>query len=133
MNTLIDKSQIAAKVRLIFHEKLGVDEAKSDIQTHPYITTSGSIPSMSSKRSWPIEKEFGIKISDEDAEKLTTFGAVSRLCHPSCPLKIQNRPTYRLTSTRQSLHPSPSKPSDSSCGFIRILKAIFIRKKDCCK
>ncbi|HET6255558.1 MAG TPA: acyl carrier protein [Puia sp.] len=75
MNTLIDKSQIAAKVKQIFHEKLGVDEA--NLTPNVSFSNDLGLDSLDILETFmAIEKEFGIKISDEDAEKLTTPGAV---------------------------------------------------------
>jgi acyl carrier protein len=76
MNTLIDKSQIAAKVKLIFHEKLGVDEATLT-PTASFSNDLGLDSLDVIETFMAIEKEFGIKIGDEDAEKLTTFGTVT--------------------------------------------------------
>jgi acyl carrier protein len=76
MNTLVDKSQIAAKVKLIFHEKLGVDEANLTPNASLYHDLGlDSLDVLETLMA--IEKEFGVKIGDEDAEKLTTFGAVT--------------------------------------------------------
>jgi|HubBroStandDraft_2_1064218.scaffolds.fasta_scaffold1546598_1 acyl carrier protein len=75
MNTLIDKSQIAAKVKMIFHEKLGVDEA--NLTPNASLYNDLGLDSLDVLETFmAIEKEFGIKIGDEDAEKLTNFGAV---------------------------------------------------------
>jgi acyl carrier protein len=76
MNTMIDKSQIAAKVRTIFHEKLGVEE--SILTSDKSLYNDLGLDSLDLLETlMAIEKEFGIKITDEDAEKLTTFGAVT--------------------------------------------------------
>ncbi len=75
MNTLIDKSPIAAKVKTIFHEKLGVDEA--NLTPNASLYNDLGLDSLDVLETlMAIEKEYGIKIGDEDAEKLTTFGAV---------------------------------------------------------
>jgi acyl carrier protein len=75
MNTLVDKSQIAAKVKLIFHEKLGVDEA--NLTPNASLYNDLGLDSLDVLETFmAIEKEFGIRIGDEDAEKLTTFGTV---------------------------------------------------------
>jgi acyl carrier protein len=76
MNTMIDKSQIAAKVRTIFQEKLGLDE--SLLTSDKSLYNDLGLDSLDLLETlMAIEKEFGIKITDEDAEKLTTFGAVT--------------------------------------------------------
>jgi acyl carrier protein len=76
MNTLIDKSRVAAKVKQIFHEKLGVDEA--NLTANASLDNDLGLDSLDVLETlMAIEKEFGIKIGDEDAEKLTTFGAIT--------------------------------------------------------
>lgn len=76
MNTMIDKSQVAAKIKTIFHEKLGVDE--SNLTSRATLYDDLGLDSLDVLETlMAIEKEFGIKIGDEDAEKLTTFGAVT--------------------------------------------------------
>lgn len=75
MNTMIDKSQIAAKVKLIFHEKLGV-EATSLTPSASFSNDLGLDSLDVLETFMALEKEFGIKIGDEDAEKLTTLGSV---------------------------------------------------------
>jgi acyl carrier protein len=76
MNTIVDKSQIAARIRTIFHEKLGVDE--SALVGKASFSNDLGLDSLDVLETFmALEKEFGLKISDEDAEKLTTFGAVT--------------------------------------------------------
>jgi acyl carrier protein len=76
MNTIVDKSQIAARIRTIFHEKLGVDESalvgKASFSNDLGLDSLDVLETLMA-----LEKEFGLKINDEDAEKLTTFGAVT--------------------------------------------------------
>ncbi|HEV3414791.1 MAG TPA: acyl carrier protein [Puia sp.] len=75
MNTLVDKSQIAGKVKTIFHEKLGVEE--SNLTPTASLYNDLGLDSLDVLETFmAIEKEFGIRIGDEDAEKLTTFGTV---------------------------------------------------------
>jgi acyl carrier protein len=75
MNTLVDKSQIAAKVKLIFREKLGVED--TNLTPTASLYNDLGLDSLDVLETFmAIEKEFGIKITDEDAEKLTTFGSV---------------------------------------------------------
>lgn len=72
---MIDQSQIAAKVKLIFHEKLGVEE--TSLTPSASFTDDLGLDSLDVLETFmAIEKEFGIKIGDEDAEKLTTVGSV---------------------------------------------------------
>ena len=75
MNTIVDKSQIAAKIRMIFHEKLGVEE--SSLVSSASFANDLGLDSLDVLETFmALEKEFSIKIGDEDAEKLTTVGAV---------------------------------------------------------
>jgi acyl carrier protein len=76
MNTIIiDKSGIAAKVRAIIVEKLGVEETA--LTDNAAFTGDLGLDSLDVLETlMAMEKEFGIKITDEDAEKLTTVGSV---------------------------------------------------------
>jgi acyl carrier protein len=75
MNTIVDKSGIAAKVRTIFSEKLGLEQ--SAMIPSASFTNDLGLDSLDVIETFmALEKEFGIKISDEDAEKLTTVGSV---------------------------------------------------------
>lgn len=75
MNTIVDKSQVVARVKTIFHEKLGVDEG--DLAASTSLYNDLGLDSLDVLETFmAIEKEYGIKIADEDAEKLTTFGSV---------------------------------------------------------
>jgi acyl carrier protein len=72
---MIDKSQIAAKVKLIFHEKLGVEQ--TSLTPSASFSNDLGLDSLDVLETFmALEKEFGIKIGDEDAEKLTTLGSV---------------------------------------------------------
>jgi acyl carrier protein len=75
MNTGIDKSGIAARVRTIIVEKLGVDEARLK-DTASFANDLGLDSLDVLETLTAMEKEFGIKITDEDAERLTTVGSV---------------------------------------------------------
>ena len=75
MSTITDKSRTAARVRTIIVEKLGVEE--------PALTEKAAFAGDLGLDSLDVletlmamEKEFNIKITDEDAEKLTTVGSV---------------------------------------------------------
>ncbi|HXD79644.1 MAG TPA: acyl carrier protein [Puia sp.] len=75
MNTLVDKSQIVAKVKLTFHEKLGVEE--SALTPNASFSNDLGLDSLDVLETFmALEKEFGIRISDEELEKLTSVGAV---------------------------------------------------------
>jgi len=76
MNTTVNKSEIVAKVRSIFHEKLGVEE--STLVPNASFSNDLGLDSLDVFETFmALEKEFGIKIADEDAEKLTTVGSVT--------------------------------------------------------
>jgi acyl carrier protein len=76
MNTVVDKrSGVAAKVKTIFHEKLGADE--SALSDNASFSNDLGLDSLDVLETFmELEKQFGIKISDEEAEKLTTVGSV---------------------------------------------------------
>lgn len=75
MNTIIDKSGIATRVRAIIVEKLGVEETKfADNASFASDLGLDSLDVLETMMA--LEKEFGIKITDEDAEKLATVGSV---------------------------------------------------------
>ena len=69
------QSQIAAKIRTIFHDKLGVED-NALVETASFSNDLGLDSLDVLETFMEIEKVFGIKINDEDAEKLTTVGSV---------------------------------------------------------
>jgi acyl carrier protein len=76
MNTLTNKkSGIAARVKTIIHEKLGVEESAL-VDTASFSTDLGLDSLDVLEAFMEMEKAFSIKISDEEAEKLTTVGSV---------------------------------------------------------
>ncbi len=76
MNTVVDrKTDIANRVKTILHEKLGVDTA-SLVDTARFSDDLGLDSLDVLETFMAMEKEFNIKITDEDAEKLTTVGSV---------------------------------------------------------
>jgi acyl carrier protein len=75
MNTIVDKSGIAAKIRTIFHEKLGVEES-SLVPSASFANDLGLDSLDVLETFMALEKEFNLKIGDEEAEKLTTVGSV---------------------------------------------------------
>jgi len=76
MNTVVSKqSKIADKIKTIIHEKLGVDEAAL-VDTAAFSSDLGLDSLDVLETFMALEKEFSIKISDEEAEKLTTVGSV---------------------------------------------------------
>lgn len=76
MSTLASKKTgIAARVRTIIHEKLGVDESAL-VETASFSTDLG-LDSLDLLEAFvEMEKAFKIRIPDEAAEKLTTVGSV---------------------------------------------------------
>ena len=76
MDTALSKrSGIPARVRTIFHEKLGV-EGSALVDSASFSNDLG-LDSLDVLETFTVlEKEFNVKIGDEDAEKLTTVGAV---------------------------------------------------------
>ncbi len=77
MNTIVDKSRIAGKIRAIIVEKLGVEAPK--LKDTASFTDDLGLDSLDVLETFTtIEKEFDIKIADEEAEKLTTVGSVIR-------------------------------------------------------
>ncbi|HXB92301.1 MAG TPA: acyl carrier protein [Puia sp.] len=75
MNAIVDKSRIAGKIRAIIVEKLGVEAPK--LKDTASFTDDLGLDSLDVLETFTtIEKEFDIKISDEEAEKLTTVGSV---------------------------------------------------------
>ncbi len=76
MNSVISKkTAVAARIRTIIHEKLGVEESKL-IDTASFSSDLGLDSLDVLETFMTLEKEFNLKIDDEDAEKLTTVGAV---------------------------------------------------------
>lgn len=76
MNSVISKNPtIQARVKTIIHEKLGVDEAA--MSDNASFTNDLGLDSLDVLETlMALEKEFGLKISDEEAGKLTTVGSV---------------------------------------------------------
>ncbi|HZE86136.1 MAG TPA: acyl carrier protein [Puia sp.] len=75
MSTLINNPEIAEKVRAIMLDKLEVEE--SALADNASFTNDLGLDSLDVLETFmEIEKRFGIKIPDEDAEKLTTPGSL---------------------------------------------------------
>jgi acyl carrier protein len=75
MNTVVNKSETIAKIKTIIIEKLGVEE--SALSNNATFTNDLGLDSLDVLETFmEFEKEFSIKITDEDAEKLTTVGSV---------------------------------------------------------
>jgi acyl carrier protein len=76
MNATVSKhDKIAAKIKTIIHEKLGVEESAL-VDTAAFSSDLGLDSLDVLETFMALEKEFSIKIGDEDAEKLTTVGSV---------------------------------------------------------
>jgi acyl carrier protein len=76
MNPVVSKqSSIAARVKTIIHDKLGVEESAL-VDTAAFSSDLGLDSLDVLETFMTLEKEFSIKINDEDAEKLTTVGSV---------------------------------------------------------
>lgn len=75
MNTVVNKSETIAKIKTIIVEKLGVEETV--LSENASFTNDLGLDSLDVLETFmEFEKEFGIKITDEDAEKLTTVRSV---------------------------------------------------------
>jgi acyl carrier protein len=76
MSTVISKKpDVPSRIRNIFHEKLGVEE--STLIDNAAFSNDLGLDSLDVLEAFmALEKEFNLKINDEDAEKLTTVGAV---------------------------------------------------------
>jgi len=76
MNSVISKNPtIAERVKTIIHEKLGVEESAM-IDSASFSNDLGLDSLDVLETFMALEKEFDIKIGDEEAEKLTTIGSV---------------------------------------------------------
>ncbi len=65
------------KIKSIIVEQLGVDEAEVTPEAH-FIDDLGADSLDTVELVMALEEEFGIEISDEDAEKIQTVGDVSK-------------------------------------------------------
>lgn len=76
MNTVVNQSETIARIKRIMMDKLGVEE--SALTNNASFSNDLGLDSLDVLETFmAFEKEFGIKISDEDSEKLTTVGAVT--------------------------------------------------------
>ena len=75
MNTVADRSGISTRVKTIIMDKLGVEE--SVLAGKASFTSDLGLDSLDVLETFmALEKEFGVRIADEDMEKLTTVGSV---------------------------------------------------------
>lgn len=65
------------KIKAIIVEQLGVDESEVTPEAH-FIDDLGADSLDTVELVMALEEEFGIEISDEDAEKIQTVGDVAR-------------------------------------------------------
>ncbi|MCR9142760.1 MAG: acyl carrier protein [bacterium] len=65
------------KIKAIIVEQLGVDETEVTPEAH-FIDDLGADSLDTVELVMALEEEFGIEISDEDAEKIQTVGDVSK-------------------------------------------------------
>lgn len=76
MNSVISKNVTTSeRVKTIIHEKLGVEQSAL-VDTATFSDDLGLDSLDVLETFMALEKEFNIKISDEDAEKLKTVGSV---------------------------------------------------------
>jgi acyl carrier protein len=75
MPTIATVSKITFQVRTIISEKLGVEESALTADAH--FSDDLGLDSLDVLEAFmEVEKKFGIKIADEEAEKLTSLGDV---------------------------------------------------------
>ncbi|HTI09398.1 MAG TPA: acyl carrier protein [Puia sp.] len=75
MNNVIDKPGIATRVKTIIMDKLGVEEPV--LKEDASFSSDLGLDSLDVLETFmTLEKEFGIRIADEDMEKLTTVGSI---------------------------------------------------------
>ncbi|MCC5815908.1 MAG: acyl carrier protein [Leptospira sp.] len=65
------------KIKSIIVEQLGVDESEVNPEAH-FIDDLGADSLDTVELVMALEEEFGIEISDEDAEKIQTVGDVTK-------------------------------------------------------
>lgn len=75
MNTVADKPRITTRVKTIIMEKLGVEE--SVLNEKASFANDLGLDSLDVLETFmTLEKEFSVRIADEDMEKLTTVGSI---------------------------------------------------------
>ncbi len=77
LEDVIVANDIMEKVKSIIVEQLGVDEAEVTPEAH-FIDDLGADSLDTVELVMALEEEFGIEISDEDAEKIQTVGDVEK-------------------------------------------------------
>ena len=66
-------SEVAEKVKAIIVDKLGVDEADV-VETASFTNDLGADSLDTEELIMELEKEFGVSIPDEEAQKISTVG-----------------------------------------------------------
>jgi acyl carrier protein len=75
MATIVNTSEITVKIKAIMVDKLGVDA--SHLERKVSFADDLGLDSLDILETFTeLEKEFDIKITDEDAERLNTVGSV---------------------------------------------------------
>lgn len=76
-------SEVAAKVKAIIVEKLGVEE--SEVKPEASFTNDLGADSLDTvEMIMEFEKEFGVTIPDEEAEKIATVGDAIAFIEANC-------------------------------------------------
>jgi acyl carrier protein len=76
MSSVVSKNpNVAGRVKTIIHEKLGVEQSAM-IEGASFSDDLGLDSLDVLETFMALEKEFNLKISDDDAEKLTTVGSI---------------------------------------------------------
>jgi acyl carrier protein len=80
----MSKDEIMAKLKPVIAEQLGVDEGEvTDTASFTEDLNADSLDLVELIMS--LEEQFGLQISDEDAEKLTTVGEAVEYIHEHTP------------------------------------------------
>jgi acyl carrier protein len=75
MTTMVKEEEVTTRVKEIITDKLGVEG--STLERNARFTNDLGLDSLDVLETFTeLEKKFHIRIADEDAEKLTTVGAV---------------------------------------------------------
>ncbi|MBP5318252.1 MAG: acyl carrier protein [Paludibacteraceae bacterium] len=76
-------SEVAAKVKAIIVEKLGVEESEV-VATASFTNDLGADSLDTVEMIMEFEKEFGVTIPDEEAEKISTVGDAIAFIEANC-------------------------------------------------
>jgi acyl carrier protein len=76
MSSVVSKNpSVAGRVKTIIHEKLGIEQSAM-VEGASFSDDLGLDSLDVLETFMALEKEFNLKISDDDAEKLTTVGSI---------------------------------------------------------